>query len=200
MSANATASQPTPHGGVCPWWLGYFLVSPLRRLIENPERLLGPHARPGMKILEVGCGMGYFTLPLARMVGSEGRVLCVDVQPRMLAALGRRARRAGLADRIEARPCGAASLGLGDRASAFDLAVLIHVLHELPDTASALAEIRSALKPEGHLLLIEPPGHVSREGFDAQLEVARAAGLTVENRQPLKRYQAALLAVAPTTR
>ncbi len=200
MSANVTASRPVPHGHMCPWWLGYFLVSPLRRLIENPERLLGTHVRPGMRVLEVGCGMGFFTLPLARMVGSEGRVLCVDVQPRMLAALGRRARRAGLTDRIEARQCGAVSLGLDGHAGTFDLAVLIHVLHELPDAASALAEIRSALKPEGHVLLIEPPGHVSRAGFDAQLEVARAAGLTVESRRPLKRYQAALLAVAPATR
>ncbi len=195
MDANLAASRVLPHGHVCPWWLGYLLVSPLRRLIENPERLLGPHVRPGMKVLEVGCGMGFFTLPLARMVGSEGRVFCVDVQPRMLAALDRRARRAGLIDRIEARQVGAASLGLDGHASAFDLAVLLHVLHELPNAATALAEIRSALKPDGHVLLIEPPGHVSKEGFEAQLEAARAAGFSVESCWPQRRRRGALLAV-----
>jgi ubiquinone/menaquinone biosynthesis C-methylase UbiE len=181
------------HGRVCPWWLGYLLVSPLRRLIERPERVLGPYVRPGMKVLEVGCGMGFFTLPLARMVGSAGHVFCVDLQPRMLAALARRVRRAGLSPRVEARQCDAASLGLADHASAFDLALLLHVLHELPDAATALAEIRAALMPEGHLLLIEPAGHVSAATFEAQLEAARAAGLAVASRWTEKRYRAALL-------
>lgn len=181
------------HCHVCPWWLGYFLVSPLRRLVERPERILAPYVRPGLRVLEVGCGMGFFTLPLARMVGSAGQVLCVDIQPRMLAALGRRARRAGLSQRIEARTCDAAGLGLADRAGAFDLALLIHVLHELPDAAAALAEICAALKPQGQVLLIEPAGHVSVADFEAQLDAARAAGLAIESRWPHKRYRAVVL-------
>ncbi len=195
MSAHVTATRTLPHSHVCPWWLGYLLISPLRRLIEKPERLLGPYVQPGMKVLEVGSGMGFFTLPVARMVGSEGRVLCVDVQPRMLAALVRRARRAGLTDRIEARQCDKARLGLDGQAGTFDLALLIHVLHELPDTETALEEIRAALKPEGRLILIEPAGHVTQEGFEAQLEVARAAGLVVQGRWPHTRYHAAVLDV-----
>lgn len=70
---------------VCPWWLGYWLVSPLRRLWEHPVRMLGPFVREGMLVLEPGCGMGFFTLDLARMVGPRGRVVAVDVQERMLA-------------------------------------------------------------------------------------------------------------------
>jgi SAM-dependent methyltransferase len=167
---------------VCPWWLGYGLATPLRRLVENPERTLGPHVRSGMKVLEPGCGMGFFTLPLARLVGETGRVVCVDLQPRMLAALERRARRAGLERRIETRLCTVHSLGLASDAGTIDLAVLIYVLHELPDAASALAEVRNALAPEGRVLLIEPPGHVSRADFEGQLEAAAAAGLSVERR------------------
>jgi ubiquinone/menaquinone biosynthesis C-methylase UbiE len=196
MTTNATEARSPLHPGhchVCPWWLGYLLVSPVRRLIENPERLLGPYVRPGMRVLEVGCGMGFFTLPLAAMAGNTGHVLCVDIQPRMLKALRRRVRRAGLSARIEARQCDATTLGLTDRAGAFDLALLIHVLHELPDAAAALAEIRAALKPEGRLLVIEPRGHVTAEAFEGQLARARAAGLAVESRLPHKRYHAALL-------
>jgi protein-L-isoaspartate O-methyltransferase len=72
-----TAHNSTPH--VCPWWVGYLLVSPLRRFFQDPGEVLGPHVREGMTVLEIGPGMGYFSLPLARLVGKEGRVLCVDV-------------------------------------------------------------------------------------------------------------------------
>lgn len=194
MSTEPTSGQAGGRAGsaghrrVCPWWLGYALVSPVRRLLENPERILAPHVRPGMRVLEVGCGMGFFTLPLARLVGETGRVLCVDVQPRMLAALARRARRRGLQQRIEARLCGADSLGLAGEARRIDLAVLIHVLHELPDAAAGLAEITATLAPNGKLLLIEPPGHVSAADFERQIESARAAGLVEERRLSMKQH------------
>jgi SAM-dependent methyltransferase len=185
LAQARTDGNRSTNGGshrVCPWWLGYALVAPLRRLAEHPERTLGPHVRPGMKVLEPGCGMGFFTLPLARLVGESGRVVSLDIQPRMLAALARRARRAGLERRIEMRLCAAESLGLAGDAGTIDLAVLIHVLHELPDAASALAEIRGALAPAGRVLLIEPPGHVSRADFERQIQVASAVGLAVEQR------------------
>ena len=99
---------------VCPWWLGYLLVSPLRRLWEHPVRTLGPFVREGMLVLEPGCGMGFFTLDLARIVGPGGRVVAVDVQEKMLAGLRRRAAGAGLLDRIDARLARADSLGVAD--------------------------------------------------------------------------------------
>jgi SAM-dependent methyltransferase len=181
------------HHRVCPWWLGYFLVSPLRRLIENPERILEPHVRGGMRVLEVGSGMGFFSLPLARMVGEEGRVLCLDLQPRMLAALERRARRAGLLQRIEPRRCSTDSLAITDCARSVDLAVLFHVLHEIPDAPRALAEVQAALKPGGRVLLIEPKGHVSQVEFEGQIERAKVAGLSLETPLVLRRGHGAVL-------
>ena len=61
--------------GVCPWWAGYILASPLRRLIQDPRSLLAPYVHPGMTVLEPGPGMGFFTLELARLVGPAGRVI-----------------------------------------------------------------------------------------------------------------------------
>src|SRR5260370_24763230 len=90
-----------PH--VCPWWIGYFLVSAVRRLLAAAARMLALYVRDGMTVLEPGPGMGFFTLELARRVGRSGRVVAVDIQPRMIAGLKRRAGRAGLLDRIEAR-------------------------------------------------------------------------------------------------
>ena len=86
---------------VCPHWVGYLLINPLRKLFENPNKILGPFVQEGMIVLEPGCGMGYFTLPLARMVGPKGRIVAVDIQPKMLSGLRRRAQKAGLLSRIE---------------------------------------------------------------------------------------------------
>ena len=97
---------------ICPLWVGRLLLSPLRKLVENPKKIFGPFVDEGMVVLEPGCAMGYFTLPLARMVGPEGRVIAVDIQPKMLAALERRARRAGLIERIEIREAGPDGLGV----------------------------------------------------------------------------------------
>ena len=78
---------------VCPRWLGYFLLCPLRRLGQKPEKILAPFVSEGMTALDIGPGMGYFSLPMAQMVGPGGKVLCVDVQEKMLRSLGSRAAR-----------------------------------------------------------------------------------------------------------
>ena len=69
--------------GVCPFWVGYLLLSPLRKLFESPDRILGPFVTEGMMVLEPGCGMGYFTLPLARMVGAKGKVVALEIQDKI---------------------------------------------------------------------------------------------------------------------
>jgi ubiquinone/menaquinone biosynthesis C-methylase UbiE len=150
---------------VCPAWVGYLLLNPLRRLFENPDKIFGRFVRPGMYILEPGCGMGYFTLPLARMVGPTGRVIAVDVQPKMLSALSRRARKAGLAERIDIRSAAADRLGIADLAGAVDFAALIHMVHEMPRADDVITEIHRALKPGSRMLIIEPKGHVSIKAF-----------------------------------
>jgi ubiquinone/menaquinone biosynthesis C-methylase UbiE len=167
---------------VCPWWLGYSLLLPLRRLVEPPTRLLGPWVREGMLVIEPGCGMGFFTLDLARMVGGTGRVVAVDVQERMLAGLRRRAARAGLTERVETRLATAEGLGLADLAGRVDLVVAIHVVHEVPDTRAFFAELTAALKPGAVLLVIEPKGHVSAAQLERSLEAAVAAGLELVER------------------
>jgi ubiquinone/menaquinone biosynthesis C-methylase UbiE len=178
---------------VCPWWLGYFLVSPLRRLWQHPEKILAPFVGEGMLVLEPGCGMGFFTLDLARMVGPNGRVVAVDLQDKMLAGLRRRARRAGLLDRIEARLAQADRLGISDLAGRVDVAFAIHVVHEVPKAESFFAEIAAALKPDGRLLFVEPRGHVSEDAFAASLALADKTGFRVVERPRIRREPAALL-------
>ncbi len=176
----------------CPWWLGRLIASPVRRLFANPQALLAPHVREGMRVLEPGPGMGFFTLELARLVGIRGKVVAVDLQPQMIAGLPGRAARAGLADRIEARVCAADDLGIGDLAGSFDLAVLIYMLHEVDDQAHFLRAVAAALKPGGGVLVVEPRGHVSREAFQASLDRAATAGLAVAKRPEGRRLIAVL--------
>jgi ubiquinone/menaquinone biosynthesis C-methylase UbiE len=165
---------------VCPFWLGYLLLNPLRKLLENPETLLGPFVRPGMTVLEPGCALGYFTLPLARMVGPLGRVIAVDIQPRMLAVLARRAHKAGLSEPIETRVASPSGLGVGDLKHCVDFAAALHVVHEMPDPGGFFDEIHQALKPGGRLLVVEPKGHVSKEAFNQTVELAEHAGFTID--------------------
>jgi 2-polyprenyl-3-methyl-5-hydroxy-6-metoxy-1,4-benzoquinol methylase len=178
---------------VCPWWLGYFLVSPLRRLIEPPERMLNAHVRPGMRVLDLGSGMGYFSLPAARLVGPEGRVLCLDVQQRMLNALERRARRAGLRDRIETRLVSSGDLGLEHSPATVDVALALHVLHEIQDLGSTFRQLLVALTPGALLVVVEPRGHVSEPHFLAELGQAEQAGYAIERLPHTRRTLAALL-------
>lgn len=180
---------------VCPWWLGYFLVSPLRRLWQPPGKILVPFVCEGMTVLEPGCGMGFFTLDLARIVGSKGRVVAVDLQERMLAGLKRRAARAGLLDRIDVRLAQADRLGVADLTGQVDVALALHVVHEVPDAAGFFTEIATTLKPDGKLLFVEPRGHVSAEAFDASLAMAEQAGFRIVDRPSVRRDPAALLAL-----
>lgn len=157
---------------VCPVWAGYFLANRLRRLLQNPYGILRPYVRPKMTVLDVGSAMGFFSLPMAGMVGPDGKVVCVDVQPKMLEVLRRRAARAGLAGRIETHVSTADSLGLRGYDDAFDFALAFAVLHEVGDQAVLLREICRMLKPGAGLLLTEPTKHVGRVEFDRTVSLA----------------------------
>lgn len=173
----SSSSHSRHHLHVCPWWLGYLLANPLRRLIETPEQLVLPFIRPGDTVLEVGPGMGFFTVPVARAVGQNGRVVCVDVQDRMIQGLRRRLERCGLGSRVETRVCEPASLGVDDLEGQVDVALLVYVLHEVPDQAACLAQIRQTLRVGGKLLILEPRGHCGDSAWRAELDAARTAGL-----------------------
>ena len=178
---------------VCPWWVGYFLLNPFRRLSQNPEKVLGPHIRSGMTVLDVGCAMGFFSLPMATMVGPDGRVVCVDLQERMIRTLKKRADKAGLADRIDPRVCGAERLGLEDLNAKVDFALAFFVIHEVPDAARLLAEIQSLLVPGGRLLIAEPKGHVKKAAFDDTVTAACQAALSIVERVDVRRSRTVLL-------
>jgi len=176
---------------VCPWWFAYSFDNPLRRLVHPPEKLLSAWVRPGMTVLDVGCGIGHFSLGLARLVGPTGRVIAADLQERALGIVERRARRAGLADRITTRRCGADSCGV---AGPVDFALAFWMLHETPAAETFCRQIAAALSPGGRFLVAEPAFHVAEATFASELAAAERAGLKLIERPRVRLSRAALFA------
>lgn len=178
---------------VCPVWMGYLLASPLRKLFQNPKQILSPYISEGMKVLDIGCAMGFFSLTLAEMVGPGGKVVCVDVQEKMIASLEKRARKAKLSDNLYTRVCPSDSLGLDDLKEQIDFALASAVVHEVPDASSFFMEVYAAIKPTGRLLVLEPKGHVSKKDFERTVLTAKQAGFQVMDQPKVSRSRAVLL-------
>jgi ubiquinone/menaquinone biosynthesis C-methylase UbiE len=159
----------------CPWWLCFAFDNPLRRLLQNPQKILQRMVNQRQTVLDIGCGMGYFSIPLAQLVGSSGRVICVDLQQQMLEAARRRAERSGLSN-ITYQRCTRDSLGLTEQT---DFALTFWMVHEVSDKQRLLWEIKGALKPGGRFLLVEPQLHVSRKDFDATVAIALSTGFQI---------------------
>ena len=160
----------------CPWWLGYTFDNPIRRVVHNPAIILDGLVEEGQTVVDVGCGLGYFSLALARIVGDRGRVIALDVQPEMLSRARARAKRQGVDSLIDFRLCEPENLNLRD---SVDFVLAFWMVHEVSNQEALLAEIRSVLKPAGHLLLSEPKVHVTASRFEKTVEVARASGFEI---------------------
>ncbi len=159
---------------VCPWWGGFFIDNWIRRLIHDPAKILSPYVKPGMTAVDIGCGMGIFSIGMAKLVGSTGRVISVDVQQKMLDHLMKRARRAGVADRITAVKSDGDRIAVSEKA---DFVLTFYMVHEVPDKERFVGEVAAILKPGGQYLLVEPPGHVTKDRFAATVAAAKRAGL-----------------------
>jgi ubiquinone/menaquinone biosynthesis C-methylase UbiE len=180
---------------VCPWWLGYLLASPVRRILQDPEAIMRPYVGEGMHVLDVGCGMGFFSLPLAELAGETGKVICVDLQEKMIRGLLRRAEKAGLSGRIDARVADQNSLKLSDLAATIDFALLFALVHEVSDKERLFSEISAAMKPTGKVLLAEPAGHVSKTEFEKTVSLAQSAGFEGLQHPQIRRSHAVLLKI-----
>jgi ubiquinone/menaquinone biosynthesis C-methylase UbiE len=129
-----------------------------------------------MTVVDIGCGMGYFTIGMARLTGQEGKVIAVDLQQRMLDALSRRSRKARVAERIVLHRCRKDELGVQEPV---DFALAFWMAHEVPDKSRFFREILSFLKPRGRLLVAEPKVHVTKTSLERTVAACRDAGFLV---------------------
>jgi len=177
-------------GHTCPWWLLFTFDNPVRKLLHNPEAILSPYVKKGDTVLDVGCGMGYFSLPLARLVGEGGKVFAADLQQRMLAGVRVRAERTDLLDRIELHQCTPTQIGVG---GPVDFALAFWMVHEVRQPLLFLDQVYKVLNPGGRLLVVEPRIHVTAKNFERLMADALGIGFRAAHHPKVWSSRAVLL-------
>jgi len=166
---------------VCPWWFVRSFDNPIRRRFHKPEEIFGAFVRPGMHVLDVGCGAGFNTVGLAQLVGPDGLVVGVDLQPRMLTMTKERLEGSGLLARAELIQANARDLGLGTRPR-FGFATAFWMVHEVPDVERLFEQLRSVLERGAFVLISEPKLHVSKRAFEASVQAGLRMGFEERDR------------------
>ncbi len=165
----------------------------LRRLIQRPAKVLEGFVTESMKVADVGCGLGLFTVEMAKLVGDRGKVYAVDMQPQMLRFTERKAGRARLLDRVEFIQCTANDLRLPP---ALDFVLTMYVTHEVKGRDRFFPQVRDAMAEDAKYLLVEPIFHVSRNKFEIICAECQAAGLDKQQEIKIAHSHAAIFAKA----
>jgi len=155
------------------WRKQWLIDNPVRRMMHPPEKILGEIVEPGMTVVDTGCGTGFFTLALARLVGESGRVIAVDLQAEALARIEEKAEMAGVNQIIETWKCESDDIG---KLPEVDFALSFYMAHEVPDIDVFFARMAESVKPGGAMLLVEPYFHVSKQNFETEVLAASNAG------------------------
>ncbi|MGB1142358.1 MAG: class I SAM-dependent methyltransferase [Halioglobus sp.] len=136
-----------------------WLERPERVQEERTDLLLSLLAlQPGDTVADIGAGTGYFSLPMARMVGPEGRVLAVDIQPEMLDIIERRLEKAALNN---VTPVLATASDPRLPAGEVDAVLLVDAYHEFSHPFEVMSAIRDSLSEQGRVILVEYRGEDS---------------------------------------
>lgn len=152
--------------------------------------MLKPYIEAGMTILDLGCGPGFFSIDMAQMTGSSGRVIAADLQEGMLQKVRDKIKGTELEERVTLHKCEDDKIGVSEEV---DFVLLFYMVHEVPNIEALFSEIAVILKPSGQVLVVEPPFHVSKKAFDETLNKAHNAGLTVVKRPKMFPNKAVVL-------
>jgi len=164
---------------VCPAEKAGEFDTRLRRLFQNPAKILGPYIKEDMTVLDLGCGPGFFAVEMARLMNNTGKVIAADLQDEMLAILQRKIIGSELESVIELHKCETESTGVKEHV---DFILAFYVVHEIPDHEKLFREIKSILNTGGRILIVEPSTHVSGKDFRLMISRAENAGLRVTGR------------------
>ncbi len=140
--------------------------------------------------MDIGCGMGYFTLGLAELVGDTGQVIAVDLQQQMLDIMVKRATKKGLAHRVTPHRANPTAIGV---TTPVDFVLAFWMIHEVPDPALFFKEIVTILKPSAKLLYAEPAFHVPEKKFNEIINVAEKTSLHISRTLSIRFSRAAIL-------
>ena len=144
-----------------------------RKLVHNPTTILKNQVKEGMVVLELGCGPGFFTPEIARLVGKSGKVIAADLQEGMLQIVRDKIEKMDIKERVQLHKCGEETIGLHEKV---DLVVAFLVMHEVPDKRKTLSEIKTILKPDGRLYVLEMIMHPPKKNFEETIAIAHELG------------------------
>ena len=165
---------------VCPIERAGGLDNKIRRLFQNPKRILKKYVRRGMTVLDLGCGPGFFSAAMAEIVDENGEVIAADLQKGMLAKLKDKIKGTEIEKRIRLHKTRENEIGISKKV---DLILAFYTLHEIPNQENTLKEIKSILKPNGIFYLVEPKYfHVSKEEFEESVNNAIKLGFRIVER------------------
>ena len=176
---------------VCPVELADSLDGRMRRWLQNPHKILAPYIKEGMTALDVGCGPGFFSIELAKLVGSTGKVIAADLQQGMLRRLQDKVKGTDLEERIKLVKCETDNINVSEPA---DFILTFYMVHEVPNKNSFFRQLSEVLKDQGQYLLVEPKlFHVSKTEFQSTLKTARDNGFETSQGPQLPLSWSALL-------
>lgn len=161
---------------VCPVENAGVLDNIFRKWINNPNKILKDYIKEGMTVLDVGCGPGFFTVELAKMVGKTGRVIAADLQEGMLEKLENKIKGKEIEKRIELYQCDEDKIGISEKV---DFILAFYMVHEIPNQMNFFKEMDSILKPNGRMFVVEPKFHVSKCTFENTINIAKEAGFKI---------------------
>lgn len=119
-----------------------------------------------MSVIDFGCGPGYFTMEIARMLNNSGKVIAADLQDGMLDIVRNKINGSGFENIIELHKCGEDNTGINEKA---DFVFAFYVVHEVPNHDNFFNEIYSLLNAVGKFYIVEPNFHVSKSEFEEMI-------------------------------
>ncbi len=173
----------------CPWWLCFTFDNPVRGLLQNPFKILSRYVKPDDSVLDIGPGMGYFTFPLSQLTGEKGKVVALDIQDGMLKRLDKKVKTKKIGN-IKIKLYDGIKFDLQEK---FDFILLFWMYHEVRNKDVFIEELKSALKPEGKMLIAEPGIHVSRKKFTESIKLLTEAGFIIAEEPQIALSRAVLL-------
>lgn len=175
---NETLTRDACGAHICSHKMAFMLDNWIRKLFQNPRKIVGEYIKQGDTVIDLGCGPGFFTIEMARLVGSKGKVIAADLQEEMLEHVKRKTAAKNLTGRIEFHRCKSDCIGLQlDKKADFILA--FYMVHETPNPAAFFEEVKPLLNKGGKFLVVEPRMHVNREMYGKMIELAENAGFHV---------------------
>ena len=165
--------------GICPVEKAGGLDNSIRKLIQNPKKIVKPYIKEGMTVLDIGCGPGFFSIEMAKLLNGSGKVIAADLQEGMLHKVRQKINGTELEEIITLHKCSTDRISLTEKV---DFVLAFYMIHEVPNQDDFIKELKSILKPKGQLYIVEPKFHVSKNAFDAMIEKIIAIEFEIKDR------------------